>query len=112
MPHGSLACRTSVCTSSLGTTPMTVELPLAVVRPAPPQCCHPWVQDWVQVAGFSRPSRAVSCAGSTIVLTATNQEVAGSSPAGPATVQTSAEFLRSLNVLRMGGVGLHARSRL
>src|SRR5436190_14196269 len=35
---------------------------------------------WRAVQGISR---AVSCAGSTNVLTATNQEVAGSSPAGP-----------------------------
>ena len=42
-----------------------------------------WVQDWVQVAAVRGVSRAVSCAGSTNVLTATNQEVAGSSPAGP-----------------------------
>ena len=42
-----------------------------------------WVQKWVQVADCRERSRAVSCAGSTNVLTATNQEVAGSSPAGP-----------------------------
>ena len=35
--------------------------------------------------GVSEVSWAVSCAGSTKRLTATNQEVAGSSPAGPAT---------------------------
>jgi len=38
------------------------------------------------VAGVSEVSWAVSCAGSTKRLTATNQEVAGSSPAGPANI--------------------------
>src|SRR5437763_921742 len=42
------------------------------------------VQDWVQVAGPFGGSGAIGCAGSTKVLTATNQEVAGSSPAGRA----------------------------
>ena len=41
-----------------------------------------WVQDWVQVARRFAPSVLVSCAGSTMVLTATNQEVARSSRAG------------------------------
>ena len=41
-----------------------------------------WVQDWVQVAPLETGSRLVSCAGSTKRLTAANQEVAGSSPAG------------------------------
>ena len=36
-----------------------------------------WVQDWVQVATLETGSSFVSCAGSTNVLTATNQEVAG-----------------------------------
>jgi hypothetical protein len=43
-----------------------------------------WVQDGVQVATPEPGSRLVSCAGSTKRLTATNQEVAGSSPAGRA----------------------------
>jgi hypothetical protein len=42
-----------------------------------------WVRDWVQVAGCVESFGVVSCAGSTKALTATNQEVAGSSPAGP-----------------------------
>jgi hypothetical protein len=42
------------------------------------------VQDWVQVATLETASRLVSCAGSTNVLTATNQEVASSSLAGRA----------------------------
>ena len=50
-----------------------------------------WVQDWVQVAAVSRSLLLVSCAGSTKALTATNQEVAGSSPAG----RTS--FLRKID---------------
>ena len=47
-----------------------------------------WVQDWVQVATLETGSRLVSCAGSTKGLTATNQEVAGSSPAGRAKSRT------------------------
>ena len=43
-----------------------------------------WVQSWVQVADRPTSFKVVSCAGSTNVLTATNQEVASSSPAGPA----------------------------
>ena len=50
-----------------------------------------WVQDWVQVATLETGSRLVSCAGSTKGLTATNQEVAGSSPAG------RAKSLRKIN---------------
>ena len=38
------------------------------------------------MATLETGSRLVSCAGSTNVLTATNQEVAGSSPAGRATL--------------------------
>ena len=47
-----------------------------------------WVQDWVQVATLEGSSEPVSCARSTKELTATNQEVAGSSPAGPANICT------------------------
>jgi hypothetical protein len=61
------------------------------------------------VAGISEVSRAVSCAGSMKRLTATNQEVAGSSPAGPANICPLKNLATALNLneclVRVGTAG-------